>query len=510
MRFFVYLSLVGLIGCAHHSQLQSLLTHQLSQNQQMCEQNMTPSTQLADLLTPFQAELEAGKTGIYSLENGAGALKARAWLTDHATQQIDAQYFIFAADNVGIIATERLLKAATRGVKVRLLVDDLLAHGDAQILLAVAKHPNFSVKIYNPNINIGKNMTDIIKSAVTDFRGINKRMHNKNFIVDQKVVITGGRNVGDEYYDFDQVYNFRDRDLLLIGGETKDIQRSFDQFWNSRLSVPIEKILTPQFDVPATEIWRKLHLYSCDAKRFTPRFRQGIADAPKLLQRKARKKQMVWTDKIIFTSDIPGKNNQKDGLYGGSGPTTKSLITLVKNAKKSVVIQSPYLVVSTLGLGLFEDAIKRGVEVKIMTNSLLSTDGLVAFSGYARVRKDLLRAGVKLYEFRPNPARRKRILNGPPVPKSYLGLHAKTMVIDEKIVMVGSFNLDPRSANLNTECIVIVRNQQLAQQVNRLILEEMKPDNSFPSTLRNNPDRHASTWTRFKVWMFGIIPKSIL
>jgi phosphatidylserine/phosphatidylglycerophosphate/cardiolipin synthase-like enzyme len=173
------------------------------------------------------------------LEDGGGALAARGWLSREAQRSIDIQYFIFSADHLGLIALQELISAAQRGVKVRLLVDDLLHDGEAQILLAADSVPNLEVKIYNPSINIGKSFPGRLASVVSDFRGANQRMHNKTFIVDDQVVITGGRNIADEYFDFSLTYNFRDRDILLLGGISKDINDSFEQFWGHSLSVPL-------------------------------------------------------------------------------------------------------------------------------------------------------------------------------------------------------------------------------------------------------------------------------
>ena len=189
------------------------------------------SPSLAELLASFPKLQNEDITGLMLLEDGLTALAVRSWLVEQATERIDVQYFIFSADNTGLMATEALLRAAQRGVTVRLLVDDTLAHGDSDLLLAMDAHPNFEVRIYNPNINIGKGVGEKVVNAVSDFRGVNQRMHNKTFTVDSTVSITGGRNIGDEYFDLDKQYNFRDRDVLLIGGESQEIQSSFDQFW---------------------------------------------------------------------------------------------------------------------------------------------------------------------------------------------------------------------------------------------------------------------------------------
>ena len=154
-------------------------------------------------------------TGVYVLEQGGGAFISRAWLSQNAENTIDVQYFIFSVDNIGLIVTDYLLRAAERGVKVRILLDDLMVDADTDDVLALDAHQNISIKIYNPNLNIGKNWCDKIVSLFTDFKGINQRMHNKTFIVDGNVAITGGRNIADEYFDYDHEYNFRDRDVLL-------------------------------------------------------------------------------------------------------------------------------------------------------------------------------------------------------------------------------------------------------------------------------------------------------
>lgn len=498
-----------LTGCAKKelSPLESLITHEKSADKPFCD-DVPPvgPSQMQEFLATFQPQFDAGKTGVYSIEDGAGALSARAWLTDNATETIEAQYFIFSADNVGLLATERLLLAAERGVKVRLLVDDLLAHGDAQLLLAVSLHPNMDVRIYNPNINIGKSLSKQITNVLTDFRGINQRMHNKTFIVDGQAVITGGRNVGDEYYDFHPSYNFRDRDILVLGAENKQIQDSFYQFWNSEYSVPIEKILQPEFTVKEEEVWDKMHRYACDPTRFIPSFRERIQKEAAFLSSEGR---LHWVDNFEYISDKPGKNDETSTL-GGGGKSTDALIALVKGAKKSVVMQTPYLVVTDLGLGLFAETVKRGVPVHMTTNSLLATDGLTAFNGYARVRKSLINVGVKIYEFRPYPAVQKELMTGPPIPESVYGLHAKTMVIDEEIAIIGTFNLDPRSANLNTEGIVIIRDAKLAKQIHDQMMLETQPENSWEVTKDYNPDQNASFGTRFKMFLMGFIPKSIL
>ena len=488
-----------------------LMEGSLRPDQDFCSKIHHLEANLSQVLEPYEEKM-ATHTGVYVLEDGAGALMSRAWMSEAAEKTIDIQYFIFSVDNVGVIATDYLLRAARRGVKVRMIVDDMLHDGDADFLQVLDAHKNVEIRIYNPNINIGKSIVSKLETLATDFRGINQRMHNKTFIVDGKAVITGGRNIADEYFDFNQDYSFRDRDVLLLGGVAKDVQASFDLFWDHGLSVPLQKLVNTELDWSPKDVWEKLHQFSCDPENFWPQIQQRIERIPQVFAQIAKSGALQWIDKIRFVTDVPGKNTSK-GMSGG-GITTDTLVALVNDAKESVVIQTPYLVTTELGQQLFANAVKRGVKVQIMTNSLSSTDNLPAFSGYARDRHKLLDAGIEIYEYRPDAAIRRKIMTSSMVQDSQefpvFGIHAKTMVIDGKILMVGTFNLDPRSANLNTECITIMHSEALAQSVLQLMIEEMKPENSWRTTKDFNPDDEAGCWKVWKMKMHRPVPKSIL
>lgn len=471
------------------------------------------SPQLSEKLKPFR-KLMAAKTGVFSLENGDEAMVTRAWLCENATRTIDIQYFIFALDNVGLIAVDYIVRAADRGIKIRILIDDILVDAEEEKLLTLASHKNITIKIYNPIVNIGKNIFNKAKSIVTNFKGVNQRMHNKTFIVDDEVVITGGRNIADEYFDYDHEYNFRDRDVLLIGGVTKNVVKSFNQFWNSTISESVINLLdTATYKLKPTEKFEQLHQYACDSTNFWPQVRLKIKNITLAFDAIQKSGAFQWVDSVVFVSDAPGKNNNLRELKGG-GYTTTALIKLVKQAKKSIVIQTPYLVTTELGKQLFKDAIKRGVSVRIMTNSLASTDNLQAFSGYQRDRKELLSTGIKIYEYRPDAAIRYKVMTGvlqkainyTPV----FGLHAKSMIIDGNTAVVGTFNLDPRSANLNTECVTIIYSEEVAQGILNEMVEEMKPENSWETTMSFNPDSKAGFKKNLKLKPMKVIPKNIL
>jgi putative cardiolipin synthase len=455
------------------------------------------------------ASLMPTKTGVHILEKGEESLIGRAWLTDNATRTIDVQYFIWSTDNIGTLAAEGLLRAAERGVRVRVLVDDLLIDAEDKTLLVLAAHPNVHIRIYNPNLTVGVSFWERIGNAFTDFRAINQRMHDKTAIFDNIAGVTGGRNMADEYFDFDHDYNFRDRDVLLLGKAVNDMTENFEEFWNSELAHPVETILEIEHQAitepEVKQYTRALHAYAADPKNFEPQIREAIAtiDAyfPALLE------TMSWED-ARFISDSPGKNEGDSGL-GGGGESTQLLVDAVRKAQSSVLIQSPYLIMPEGGIELFEELIARGVRIRVSTNSLASTDNIPAFSGYYGQRDDLLEAGVELYEFKPHPAYKNELIERYPrlaEKNPIFALHAKSMVVDDETVYIGTFNLDPRSANLNTEVGLFVDSVELARQLTASIERDIDPANSWHTTEEFNPDSEVSRGKRFKNWINWLLP----
>jgi cardiolipin synthase C len=447
----------------------------------------------------------AGQTGTLVLERGEQALLVRAWMADNARRTIDVQYFIWSTDNIGILAAESLLRAAERGVHVRVLVDDLLIDAPDESLRALAAHPNIDIRIYNPVHNVGVPWYRRLWGLLTHFRRANQRMHDKTLTVDGELAITGGRNMADEYFDFDHEYNFRDRDAVLMGSAAAQVQRSFDRFWNSGLAVTIERQLREPLAAPrVAAAYRQLHAHAADPRNFAPEVRAAIAAIPTGFPELAR--QVRWSP-VEFLSDEPGKNDGRAGLAGG-GLTTAALARLVESARQEVLIQSPYLVLSDPALALFRRARDRGVRIRISTNSLASTDNLQAFSGYRSQRARLLAMGIELREFRPHPDVEREVMQRyavlrarPPV----FALHAKTMVVDRDRVFIGTYNLDPRSENLNTEVGVIIGDPVQAQRVASAIEVDMQPGNSWnPAT--DDPDRQVGWSKRFKARFWQLLP----
>lgn len=451
----------------------------------------------------------ATQTGAYILEKGEESLVGRAWLTGHATTSIDVQYFIWSTDNVGILAAEGLLSAAERGVRVRVLVDDIMVDAQNETLLLLSAHPNADIRIYNPNIAVGVGFWEKVKNVFSDFRAINQRMHDKTAIFDGVAGITGGRNMADEYFDFNHEYNFRDRDILLVGAAVNEMTANFEEFWDSEYAVPVEVILAEELaqisDAAVRQRARELHAYAADPRNFAPEVRQAIEATSG--QVRPLLESMVW-DEMTFISDIPGKNQGDMGL-GGGGESTRQLIEALADAKQDVLIQSPYLVMPEGGIEFFEQLIDRGVRIRISTNSLASTDNIQAFSGYASQRKRLLEVGIEVYEYKPYPALRKTLLERYPrivETNPVFALHAKSLVIDNDVFYIGTFNLDPRSANLNTEVGVLARNEQLALQLAASIEQDIRPENSWRTTQDFNPDDEVSRGKRLKVWLNRMLP----
>ena len=245
------------------------------------------------------------KSGAYILEKGEEALIGRAWLAQHATESIDVQYFIWSTDNIGILAAQQLLGAADRGIRVRVLVDDFLIDAEDRTLLLLSAHPNAEIRIYNPNITVGMSWWQKVKSVFSDFRAINQRMHDKTAIFDGVAGITGGRNMADEYFDFDHEYNFRDRDILLLGAVLEQMSENFEEFWESEYAVPVERVLADELDeISVADVAQRaaeLNAYAADPKNFAPTVRDAIAAVshyfPALLE------GMVWDDMEFVSED---------------------------------------------------------------------------------------------------------------------------------------------------------------------------------------------------------------
>jgi putative cardiolipin synthase len=453
------------------------------------------------------------KTGSFILEKGEEALMARAWLTNKAQESIDVQYFIWSTDNIGTLASEALLSAAERGVKIRVLVDDFLVDAEDLTILSLTAHPNVDIRIYNPKHSVGVSSFGKFINLIRSFRSSNQRMHDKVAMFDGKIGITGGRNMADEYYDFDHDYNFRDRDILVLGKVVEKMSDNFEEFWNSDLSIPVEELLQDsmsELDKDSILKYTKfLHEYALDESNFSPDIRYSLNNLPSKFSELVE--NLIWED-VEFISDIPGKNENTFRLSGGS-ESYSDLVNEVSKAEVSVTIQSPYVILPDEGIELLSDLVARGVVVQISTNSLASTDNLMAFSGYHRQRDALIKAGVEIYEFKSNAKIQQELMERYTQlakPNLIFALHAKSMVIDKKRLFIGSFNLDPRSANLNTEVGVLITNETLAGQLYASIQNDMELENSWKVEADFSPGDDVSISRQIKLAFYKLIPMNSL
>jgi putative cardiolipin synthase len=337
-------------------------------------------------------------------------------------------------------------------------------------------------------------------------------MHDKTFVVDGQIAITGGRNMADEYFDFDHEYNFRDREVLVLGEVVPAISASFEHFWTNDLVVPVEKLfdgfglLQAHVSVDTDQVqqvYRQLRAYAASPANFAPEIRAVLADIPAGFPQLASK--LSWGG-AKFLSDRPGKSARRAGLAGG-GLTTAALAALVESARSDVLIQSPYLVMSDAALELFRRVLARGVRVRISTNSLASTDNLQAYSGYRNQRAELLAMGLEIHEYRPDPAIRTTVMQRYAALREQapvFALHAKTMVIDGQTLYVGTFNLDPRSENLNTEVGIVIHDPGQARAVVTSIETDMLPANSWNASA--SPDQFAPWDKRVRVAFWQWLP----
>ena len=419
-----------------------------------------------------------GKSGFYLLASGMEAFALRAALAEVAQRTLDLQYYAVHYDVTGQLLLNRLLAAAKRGVRVRLLIDDINVSGDEWNLATLAAHPNIEVRVYNAFLHRGPLAIARLLEYVSDPVRLNRRMHNKAWIADNAAAIVGGRNLGDEYFEAHSDFNFADLDLFAAGPVVRDISKSFDEYWNSEWSSPIEGFAAaaPTAD-DAAGFERRLET-QMEAFRDTAyaRMLRDTQPASRLLSGSLPLVRAQAT--VIY--DEPGKASasRPDAGHPEFAPR---LQPLVQAAQREVILISPYFIPSETVVSHFRSLAGRGVRVRILTNSLASTDAPVAHAAYARSRARLVAAGVELHEMRADARQRT-----PRPGQSSASLHAKAVVVDRQYALVGSMNLDPRSRRHNTEVAVLVENGELARDIGGFFDEAVHPARAFQVVLSAN------------------------
>src|SRR5580698_4313032 len=405
---------------------------------------------------------EIGKnlSGFRLLSSGEAALASLIALADHAERTLDIQYYIIHEDESTQTFLHHVRLAADRGVRVRVLVDDLNTVGEDRRFMHLSSHANVEVRLFNP-FTAGRfwTWTRFLASA-TDIRRINHRMHNKLFVADDALAITGGRNIGDQYFTLDPRSNFVDLDVVAAGPIVPQLSASFDQFWNSKYAIPIASVAS-----------------SVDAEsNSAPPVEAQLSDNDRWLEQEvtAKKLELIWAPATVL-ADRPAK------IASETSPDEELTIAnditaLMGTAKQDLSIISPYFIPGKQGVELIAKLVASGVKVRILTNSLASTDSPLVDIGYARYRVPLLKLGVDLREMRPKLGQKHARFH--PFRSSNASLHAKARVIDQKIVFIGSLNMDERSAKINSELGLVINSAEIAHEVTSL-LDDISTDGSY-------------------------------
>ncbi|MDE1183650.1 phospholipase D family protein [Paraburkholderia sp.] len=435
----------------------------------------TDTTPLRTALAPLEAT-HPGQSGFRVLSNGTEALQMRIALARAATKTLDMQYYIANEDTTGKLLLGAALYAADHGVRVRMLVDDLNFKDIDKIMAGLNTHDNIEIRVFNPYGSGHRSVFQRSTDVFTQIGHFTRRMHNKAMIADNQLAIVGGRNLGDEYFSASPTLQFRDLDVLAAGPVTDDISQSFDAFWNSAGSYPL-RVLNRQTFAPKELDATRDDLRQHWRTNADPYNAKPINATPLAAQIAKDDLGLIWAP-AEFKVDSPEKIDRPSPDY--VSPPMQRLVELTHDAQQEVLIVSPYFVPHDVGVKALAALTKRGVRVAVLTNSLAATDAVAVQAGYAPYRVPMLEHGVELYEFKPVQRSPSASVTGS---RSRASLHAKTYVIDRKILVIGSMNLDPRSANLNTELALVIHSQPLADEVATMFDRASAPGVSYRVTL---------------------------
>ena len=459
--------------------------------------SVTPETSVSGLHTEPSASLysyfdadipsESPQSGFYPLPNNLDAFAARVALINRAQKTLDVQYYLFRADNTGLTMTKLLLDAADRGVKVRLILDDMLQGSNDQALLALESHPNIDIKLFNPTY-FRKSLRYL--EMLFHINTLGRRMHNKALIADNSAAIIGGRNIQDIYFAADEKNIFIDNDILTVGPLVTEISNAFETYWVSPVSVPLQEVAGKK-SVSKKQVRSVLDDY---VHTFTYSDYMKAVRETKTMQRFEAKRIPLLFGQAQLYFDFPTK------VIASEDETdthmSEHLAPLFKNAQHSIMIVSPYFMPNPNFMEGVRQLRERNVEITILTNSLATNDAIPVYAAYAKYHKALLSLGVHLYELSPlafhslfKNAHYKRGR----LPRS--ALHAKTTIIDNEIFIIGSANMDPRSTKLNTELVAVIRSEPLARFEHKGLRRATAPENAYALSLEQAPQKPVvATW----------------
>lgn len=507
LRLIAFASLAGLLpACANQ-------LPQLSDSQKPNSWSLPiagPDTTLGQALDPL-LRIHPNQSGVYPLTDGVDAFVARLAVIGAATTSIDLQYYIYHGDETGQLLTWSLMQAAERGVRVRLLLDDMNTSGKDSALALLSEHPNVEVRLFNPFLNRLLRGWEFLGN----FARANRRMHNKSLTVDGLTTIVGGRNIGDEYFSANQSVDFGDFDLLAIGPVVAEISSQFDLYWNSQAAYPAASLIPPS-DLSWSEAKPQIDAVM---KRYQhSEYVQRLKNA-NIIDELSRVKKPLYWGKAYALFDHPSKANpnlRENQLELGGLPESYMLPQLKKvldQAQQRLVLVSPYFVPGQAGVDLLTRYQQNGVKVRVITNSLAATDVVAVHSGYQKYRQPLLQAGIEIQEVRVDANSKPGSWSG----SSKVSLHAKTFYVDDKTLFVGSFNLDPRSAALNTELGIVIESealvnwltnnftQQLAKTTYRVELNDGKMIWTGEDGVHTHEPK-ASLWRRMGAALLAFLP----
>ncbi len=485
-----------------------------------CEQEdacslKSPLYDLADQATRESSDAHP-KHAVVLLDRGQDSLIARLHLIHSAKKSIELQTFIFEQDDSGLLTLQALLEAAKRGVKVRVLLDQQFGLADPSLQAYLASyHNNFELRLYNPLF--GEARTQKLEFAAGiffTFKKLNQRMHSKLLLVDDKIGIIGGRNIQDRYFDWSDVYNYRDRDLLIAGPVAKEMETNFEAFWDYEKSVPAQGLkdvaerLIGNAGPPDINRLSLFKPFSERAMKMDNMVRDGVAVKTQL------EKYLLWVSEVDFLGDLPSKHNDENP---GRAEASLALFDLVSSSQDEILMQTPYLVMSRPARKVFRTLHRKKDSPKIIvsTNSLAATDAFPVYAMSHKYKRMYLRElGFQIHEFKPfplsGPFDMQAMMSGspskegipifgsgsagsasgpPPLKRAgvRVGLHSKSMVVDGHIAVVGSHNFDPRSDDFNTESLVIIPDKNFAQALAASIHRDMLPENAWTIAPRPKP-----------------------
>ncbi|HSS70613.1 MAG TPA: phospholipase D family protein [Casimicrobiaceae bacterium] len=403
-----------------------------------------------------------GKTGIHALPVSSDAFAARVLLAAAAEKSLDIQYYVWHDDQTGYLLYEAAWRAAERGVRVRILLDDANTKGLDETIAALDAHPNIEVRLYNPLMQRNARLLDF----ATDFTRVNRRMHNKSFTADNQASIVGGRNVGNEYFAAGEGVAFADLDVVAIGPVVREVSAEFDLYWNSPSAYPAALVIGPACPDAAEKLEARFAEARADPQSVA--YSKAVRETPLVQDLLAGRLPFEWASAQVV-SDHPAKTLDVTGRTDVL--LLSELLPAIGRPETSFDLVSPYFVPGDEGTAALQRLARGGVKVRVLTNSLAATDVAAVHAGYAKRRCDLLESGVELYELKPSASVEATKTKGKAGSSSAVQLHAKTFALDRRRIFVGSFNFDQRSAHLNTEMGLVIDSPALAQRVSATLDE---------------------------------------